>query len=166
MRNSWLIVGLVVSVALNVFLIGAGAGVIALGRTMARENPAAQPAGALMVATAGLPQPDRRAFRQMLRDEGAQVRADALRSRAIRIDAWNGVTDAKPDAAAIKAKLAESRQVDIGVRTKVEDRIVDYVLAQAPADRAAFAAGMRRVLTPPAKTAQTPAPAATNAANP
>jgi len=163
MRNSWLIVGLVVSVALNVFLIGAGAGVIALGRTMARENPAAQPAGALVIATAGLPQPDRRAFRQMLRDTGASVRPDSLRSRAMRRDAWSSITDPQPDAAAIKAKLAESRQIDIGVRTKVEDKIVDYVLAQPPADRAAFAAGMRRVLAPPQAAAAPPAPAANTA---
>jgi uncharacterized membrane protein len=161
MRPRWLVIGLVASLAVNLFLIGAGAGVIALGVRMARQQPAAPRAvGALFWATEELPQPDRRAMRLMLRDLRDQLKADTDRSVALRIAAWGALADPKPDVAAINQKLAESRQTDIAVRTRVEQRIVDYAARMPPAERASFAAGMRRVLAPGAPAA----PAPTNAA--
>jgi uncharacterized membrane protein len=158
MGRSWLVGGLIASVTLNLFLIGAAAGVIALGRSMARENAGVRP-GALMIATAGLPQPDRRDFRQMLRQLRAGVIIDVGRSRTARIDAWSALGDPKPDPAAIKAKLALSRQIDTGVRATVEEKLVDYVERLPAADRADFAAGMRRALaSPPAASPASPVP--------
>lgn len=164
MRPRWLVIGLVASLVLNLFLIGAGAGVIALGMQMGRQAPARP--GALFWATQGLPQPDRRDMRLMLRDVRDQAKADTDRSLALRTSAWGALADPKPDAAAINEKLGESRQIDIGVRTRIEQKIVDYVAHLSPADRAIFAAGMRRVLSPPPSPTAPPAPtnAATNAA--
>jgi uncharacterized membrane protein len=163
MRPRWLIIALIASLALNLFLVGAGAGVIALGMRMARQAGPARQAGALFWATQGLPQPQRRDMRLMLRDVRDQVKPDTDRSLALRVAAWGALADPKPDPAAIDATLAQSRQIDIGVRTRVEQKIVDYAAHMAPADRASFAAGMRQVLG-----AQRPAPppAATNAAAP
>ena len=131
MRIPWLAIGLFVSLALNLFLIGAAAGVIALGLRMAREN-------------------------------GAAAAPDAQRSRTFRAAAWSALAEPKPDVAAIKSGLEESRRIDIGVRTRVEQRIVDYVAGMSPASRAIFSAGMRKALTPsgepvPAPTSTTPA---------
>ncbi|HTX51306.1 MAG TPA: periplasmic heavy metal sensor [Caulobacteraceae bacterium] len=162
MGSRWLVGGLIASVALNLFLIGAGAGVIALGSSMAREYAGVRP-GALMAATASLPQPDRHDFRLTLHQIRAAVVADVGRSRALRLDAWSALGDPKSDPVAIKAKLAQSRQIDTGIRATVEEKLVDYVLRLPPADRAAFAAGMRRALTPP-PTSAAPRPGATNAA--
>ncbi len=148
MNGRWLIVALVVSVALNLFLIGAGAGVIALGQQLARENPEARP-GAWIIATKGLPQPDRRNFRLMLRDARDDIAPQARQSRDLRIAAWAALADPKADAGAVKRQLAQSRQIDIAVRTQVEERIVDYVIGLSPDDRRRFAAGMREALTPP-----------------
>jgi uncharacterized membrane protein len=161
MRPRWLVIGLVASLALNLFLIGAGAGVIALGVRMAKAQPP-RPVGALFWATEGLPQPDRRAMRMMLRDLREQVKGDTDRSAALRIDAWNGLAAPTPDTAAINQKLAESRQIDIAVRARVEQSLVDYAVRLPPADRAILAAGMRQVLAP--RTPSSPAPA--NAAAP
>ena len=147
MRPRWLVIGLIVSVVLNLFLIGAAAGVVALGSRMAQENAAARPA-ALYWATQGLPQPDRRQMRQMLVGVRDAVRPDAQRSLALRAAAWSAIADPKPDAAAIEQALAQSRQIDIGVRTQVENKIVAYAVGMPPADRTIFAAGMRRALAP------------------
>ena len=148
MRPRWLVVGLIVSLALNLFLIGAGAGVIALGTRMAGQPATARQLGALFWASDGLPQPARRNMRLMFRDERDAVKADTDRSLALRVAAWGAIADPKPDTAAINQKLAESRQIDIGVRTRVEQRIVDYAAHMSPADRTTFAAGMRQVLNP------------------
>jgi uncharacterized membrane protein len=160
MRARWLVIGLVVSVALNLFLIGAGAGVIALGARMAREAAAGAPRSiGLVLASQGLPQPERRNFRLMLRDVRNEVKADGDHSLALRRDAWGALADPNPDPAAIEQKLQQSRQIDIGVRTHVEQRVVAYAMKMPAPARAIFAAGMRRVLTPRAP----PANAAVNA---
>jgi uncharacterized membrane protein len=162
MRPRWLIVGLIASVALNLFLVGAGAGVIALGMQMAGKPPSTRP-GAFFWASQALPQPDRRAFRQMLTQVRRDTRADSDHSLAVRTQAWGALADPKPDVATIKQQLEQGRQTDIAVRARAEERIVDYVAGLAPADRALFAAGMRRMLRPP--TTQTaPESNATNAA--
>jgi uncharacterized membrane protein len=162
MRAPWLVVGLIASLVLNLFLVGAAAGVIALGVRMAKEAPRPRP-GALFWATQDLPQPDRRAMRQMLGAVRRGVLADSDRSLNLRADAWGGLAAGQPNVAAIKQQLTQSRQIDIAVRTRVEERIVDYVAGLSPQDRAIFAAGMRRVLRPPAAAPQ-PTNAATNAA--
>jgi uncharacterized membrane protein len=154
MRPPWLVIGLIASVAINLFLIGAAAGVIALGLRMARESP--QRPGALLIATAQLPQPDRRNFRQMLVGVRGEIAADTAQSRDLRLAAWGALADPNPDVAAIKARLARSRQIDVGARAKVEEKIADYVAALPPAERTIFAAGMRRVLTAPAGAAAPP----------
>ena len=64
MRPRWMIVLLVVSIALNLFLVGAGAGLLALGLRIARENAGARPA-AFFWATAGMSQPAKRDKRFM-----------------------------------------------------------------------------------------------------
>jgi len=150
MRSRWLIVGLVASVALNLFLIGAGAGVVALGLRMARENPGARPA-VFFWATEAMSQPARRETRRMLLGVRDAVRPDAERSRALRVQAWSGLAAPSPNVAAIKQALAQSRQIDIGVREKVEDQIVDRVAQLQVADRAAYANGMSRSLAAPAR---------------
>ena len=165
MRIPWLAIGLFISLALNLFLIGAAAGVIALGLRMARENGAPNP---LAAATRDLPQPDRRQFRQMLVAERSAVAPDARRSRDLRAAAWSALANPSPDVAAVKSELAQSRTIDIGVRTRVEERVVDYVAGLSPRDRAIFAAGMRKALPAPGERApaQGSAPAANAAATP
>jgi uncharacterized membrane protein len=145
MRPTWVVIALIVSVALNLFLIGAAAGVFALGVSLAREN--ARPRAGLYVrATRDLPESTGRDMRQMLRGVWAQAQGQVAASRQLRLEGWGSLADPKPDAATIKAKLAQSRQLDTTTRATVEERIVDYALTLPPAERDAFAAGMRRVL--------------------
>ena len=148
MSNRWLVAGVIASVALNVFLVGAAAGVVALGVSMA-DHAVLRP-GILLRAAHELPQPDRRAFRMAVAQIWRASAPDLAKSRALRAQAWSAIGDPKPDAAAIKAKLAQGRQIDTSVRGTVEERVVDYALGLPPAERASFARGMQRVLAPPA----------------
>jgi uncharacterized membrane protein len=150
MRARWLVVGLVISLVLNLFLVGAGAGILGLGLRMARENAGARPA-ALFWATQAMSQPARHDTRRMLLSLRDQVRPDVQQSRALRGQAWSALGAATPDPAAIKQTLAQSRQIDLAVRTRVEEAIVDRVAALPRPDRAAYAAGMSRELAAPAR---------------
>ena len=159
MRGRWLIIGLIASVALNLFLIGAGGGRGRPGHAHgASERRGARP-GVLVRATRNLPQPDRRNMRQMLRQAWLEVRPATEQSRALKLDAWRAIADPKADVTTIKAKLAQSRQLDIADRAKAEEELVDYALTLPPADRQIFANGMLRVLTPPARHGPAAGPA-------
>jgi uncharacterized membrane protein len=155
MRARWLILGLVASVAINLFFIGAAAGVIALGMRMAKQG-GPRP-GTFLIATQALPDADRRAMRLMMRQARDATLPDIDRSLAVRAAAWGSLGDAKPDTTQIKQQLAQGRALDIAVRTRVEEQIVDYAAGLSPADRAIFAAGMRRALRPPADQPSPPA---------
>jgi uncharacterized membrane protein len=156
MRGRWMLVGLIVSVALNLFLIGAAAGVVALGARMARLNATDRP-GVMVQATARLPQPDRRNMRLMLRQVGLDARPAVAQSRALRLQAWTAIAEARPDAALIKLKLAQSRQLDLATRAEVEEKVADYVLALPASDRAILADGFRRALPGPPPPPPSPA---------
>lgn len=147
MRRNWLAIGLVASLALNLFLIGAGVGVLALGARLAKQSAITRP-GAMFWATQALPQPDRRAFRQALGGLRSAAKAEAERSLSLRAAAWGAVAGASPDAAAIDAQLAQSRAIDVGLRKGIEEKTVAYAVGMSAADRAIFADGMRRALAP------------------
>jgi uncharacterized membrane protein len=155
MRPSWLVIALVASLVLNVFLVGAGAGVFTLAMRMAHDSAGPRP-GAFQIASRDLPPADRQAMREMLRGAWADVRTAADQSRRLRAEAWGALADPKPDPAAIKQQLAQSRQLDLTARTAVEEKVVDYVAARSPADRTIVVAGLRSVFPPPPGTGPPP----------
>jgi|HubBroStandDraft_1064217.scaffolds.fasta_scaffold26112_1 uncharacterized membrane protein len=160
MRPNWILVGLIASLVVNLFLIGAVAGVIALGANLAKQSIVAPRVGTFVIATEALPQPDRRNFRQMLLGVRMDARPETDKSLALRTGAWGAIADAKPDVAAIEQKLAQSRTIDIASRATAEEKVVSYAAGLPQPDRSSFAAGMIRALTPP------PRPTAPAAAKP
>ena len=166
MRSAWLIVALLISAGVNMFLIGAAVGVtILVVANNAKNHQDAPKPGPLIVASQGLPQAERQDLRQMLSEVRRQARPDTDQSLQLRLQAWGALADPKPDVTAIKQQLTQSRQLDVGVRTKVEEALVDFVAGLNPQDRATFAVAMRRVLlpNPPAQAQPRPQAPATNA---
>ncbi|MFI4975083.1 MAG: periplasmic heavy metal sensor [Caulobacterales bacterium] len=146
MQGRWLIIGLIASVALNLFLLGTAAGVVALGMRMAQEGRPRP--GAFVRATRELPPEPRMAMRAMLQQAWSQQAPAARQSLALRIDAWTALAAPIPDVAAIKQKLEQSRGIDTASRTKVEEAVVNYAAALPADQRAKFAQGMRVALQP------------------
>ncbi len=143
MKGRWTIVLLIVSLAVNLFLIGAAAGVIALGSRMAHLR-AGRPIPVLRAAAASLRPEDRRAFVATLRQGGRAARPTVLQSRALKREVWASVGEATFDPAAAKAKLRQARALDQDTRTTIEDAVIDFI-ARLPADeRARFGAAVTR----------------------
>ena len=142
MNQLWLRITFAASILLNVFLIGAAAGILALGARVARERPAGPGGpGQFWRASQVLPPPDARAFRQQLRARAESIRPQAEAAGRARREAW--LTGAQPafDAAAVKAALARARNLDMVTRQSLEDAVVDAAAA-LPTDqrRAVFRA--------------------------
>jgi len=142
-----LIFGLVASVALNLFAAGALVGTI-----IARHGLGARHAGAmgqlpgrgLIRASEGLSEPEREAFRQVLRDHAPQAQADVRRARDARNRGWAALDADTVDTVAIERDLNAARDLEIQARTRIEQGIVSYALTLPRADRAILAEGLTR----------------------
>ncbi len=143
MNRTWVKVVFVASLVLNLFLIGAAAGVLALGARMARDRPqgGGPPPGGmgqLARATMVLPPAERQAFRQALRREGESMRPQGEANRRARQEAWLVGDRDNYDANAVKAALARARVGDQAARARVEEKVVDLASALPPPQRRAF----------------------------
>jgi uncharacterized membrane protein len=144
MRDRGLVIALIVSLALNLFLISAGASAY----LFVRHAPAAVAAVGLRRAVTALSQPDRKAFVALLRSNGRQVRPDNRRARALRDQAWSGLADGSESADVIKRQLADARAINQASRSTVEDAVVDFGLALDPAGRHALGEALRPAVKP------------------
>jgi uncharacterized membrane protein len=146
MSGRWTIIALVASLALNLFLLGAGAAVIVIGARVAHQRAevaASRPVPALRRAALALPPEQRRAFVGAVRSVAQAQRPGAQQARALRGAAWDSLATTQVDAAAIKAELNQARTLEVGARAKIEDTMVDFAVTLPQPQRAAVAGAMR-----------------------
>ena len=138
-----LVVTLIVVGWLELFLMMAGG----TAYLLSRHTPTTAAGVGLRRAVTALDQPDRKAFVALLRSNGAKVRPDNRRARALRDQAWSGLADGSETADVIKRQLAEARALNQASRQTVENAVVDFGLSLDPAGRRALGQALR----PPAK---------------
>jgi len=133
-------IALIVSIILNLFLVGAlVAGLISLRSGARMIN-----AGSLRIAGAELPKAERRPFRLALRQARRAMRPVLLDARAARSEAARLLRQPTIDQAALVAALDRARADDMAVRAAVERRAVAYAATLPSADRAKLADAMQR----------------------
>ncbi|MBZ9769627.1 periplasmic heavy metal sensor [Mesorhizobium sp. CA6] len=136
------------SLVLNVFLIGAVAG--GAGWLIGKSNPGYS----LESAGGRLPAADRKVFRQALRDVRRQSRDVILDGQAARREAANLLQQPALDTNALAAALERARNADVTVRTRIEQRIIEFAASGSPEDRRLLADALLRRAgrqPPPAK---------------
>lgn len=148
MNRNWTGVALAISVVINVFLVGAAVGILALGAHMAREHRPPGPGGGglLWRASLALPPGEARAFRQAMRAQAQANRPLAEAGRRARHEAWLAAAGPTFDAAAVKAALARARALDQTARSRLEESLVDVAGALPAAQRQAV---FRTLAEPP-----------------
>ncbi|PVM78458.1 periplasmic heavy metal sensor [Caulobacter radicis] len=148
--NRSLIVALVVSGALNLFLVGGIAGAAWMRHETRREAPAAALAQRPPLWTAGrdLPPDQRRALRRTLREAALENRADAQAARAERRAVVEAMADGRFDRAQAERRMAAARALESGVRAKVDGRLVAFAESLPAEERKVLAEGLRRVYAP------------------
>ena len=166
MKPRGLIIALVVSVAFNLFLAGLIVGGAVVARRVAEARPveaAGQNRAPLWRAGDELPQPKRRAFRQMFRQAGLETRDAVGQARAIRREAIASMEAPDYDAAVALEKLNRARQLDGQARSQVEAKILAFAATLTPDERERLAQGLRRAMVgqlrePPARGDRAPMP--------
>jgi uncharacterized membrane protein len=124
---------------LNTFLIGALAGG---GLTWIRNSQAR--AGVMPLAGEQLPSSQRKALRAALNDARKDQRPTILEAQQAKIDAASILGQPTLDTEALSAALARARNADIALRTKLEERAVDFAATLSYDERRALAESLIR----------------------
>lgn len=130
---------LAISLAFNVFIVGAAVGGIYAWRHFGGGG---REAGGLLVAARQLGPDQRKAFRQVLVAARRDARADAAAAVASRDELRRLLAQPTLDRAAIDAALAATRAADMKVRAHVEGAVVDFAAGLDAQDRAKLIEGL------------------------
>lgn len=142
MSRRVLLIALFISLAVNLFTVGAVVGGLAVAsRTppAVRANPNARPGPALWAAAGALDPEQRREFRHVLREQGPITNQRLRAARQARRDAWALMAREPFDAAAVNQALDQARAAEMAARRDVEHRIVEFSGRLPPGARARFA---------------------------
>lgn len=142
MTARWTSIALIVSAALNLFLLGTAITVIAMGAHRTRHWLPQRTT--LRAAALSLPPDQRSRFIALLRAEGDGIEVASRQARDLRAAAWGSLTAPTFDSVVAKGDLARARALNQASRGKVEDGVLDFVAALPPGDRARFGEAMRR----------------------
>jgi len=124
---------------LNTFLIGALAGG---GLTWIRNSQAR--ASMMPLAGEQLPSSQRKALRAALNEVRKDQRPTILEAQQAKIDAASILGQPTLDTEALSAALARARNADIALRTKLEERAVDFAATLSYDERRALAESLIR----------------------
>jgi uncharacterized membrane protein len=127
------------SLVLNLFVVGAIAGVLILRQQTLAQAGSGDP---VMNAADALPTAQREAFRTMISARLQVLRAPLHDARIARRTAMARLGAAPFDRAAAGADLARGRQDDANARGLLEDGILDFAATLPPDQRAALAKGL------------------------
>lgn len=145
MSRRTLAVMLFISLAVNLFLIGAVVGGLVVGQRVHHQRPAMARGGQPLWSAANELSPEqRRDYRRLLRGEAGEVRAGMSEVRAARAEAWRGLSAEPLDPAAVKRDLNAARARELAIRSGIEARIVDFAAELTPAERARLVDGLTR----------------------
>lgn len=137
MSPRWIRGLVIASVVLNVFLAGAFVG----GAVWLRNAKAGV---SLESAGRQLPNQDRKAFRQALRQVRVESRQIILDGQQARQEAADLLLQPVMDKAALSAALERARNADVTVRTRLEQAIVNFAANTSPENRSVLAQALLR----------------------
>ncbi|MEC5406114.1 periplasmic heavy metal sensor [Paraburkholderia sp. MPAMCS5] len=166
--RSWKIV-LIVSLVLNVFLLGAIAG--GAYQWFAAKRGAAAPLiaqqRALRFAAEPLSAERQKAFADSLKNGRRDGRPFAREAREGRREVLRLLAAPQLDRAALDAALARTRAADSSLRAQMESSVADFAASLSPEERVEFAESLRvrgqwREPPPPVKGAKPANPASSN----
>lgn len=153
MKGRWLLSGLVISLALNLFLVGLGIGALVFGGGK-REPDAEAVAGPrrapLWMAGRGLSEAYRPAYREVLMQATREARPDLIESRRLKRRAFDAMATTPYDAQAVAADLEKARALEFKARTRLERDIAAFAATLPPDERSALSDSLRVVMARPA----------------
>lgn len=159
MKGRWLLTGLVVSLALNLFLVGLGVGALVFGggKRGAEAETVAPRRAPMWMAGRGLSEAYRPAYRQVLMRATRETRADLMESRRLKRQAFDAMAATPYDARAVAADLERARALEFKTRTRLEQEIAAFAATLPPEERSALSEALRAAMIRPGPGRAAPA---------
>jgi uncharacterized membrane protein len=147
---------LFVSLALNLFILGAAAGAFLFGARF-HERPSQFRGGGnpMLAAAQALPDDQREPYREALRSGAMAVGPKLRDARMLRHDAWLRLGADPVDAAAVTADLDRARALETEARGEVDRAIVGFAAKLPAGQRGALGAALAN---PPQRRGPRPPP--------
>ena len=141
MSRRTLFILLFVSLALNLFVLGAAAGAFLFGDRLHPARPPGMRGGGppMFAAAAALPPAEAEAYREALSAEALAVRPKLHEAHRMRREAWLKLGADPVDAAGIAAELDKARELQAQAQSEVDRKIVEVAARLPAADRGRFA---------------------------
>jgi uncharacterized membrane protein len=143
MSNRARTIVLAISLAFNVFIVGAAVGGAYMWHAFGPHRPGIAARGGLGRAAEKLPAAERKAFRQMLAQTRKDAASDVAVARSGRMKLAQLMTADPIDRQAIDAQLSVIRQADSALRAKLEKTVIDFFETLTPSERQTFVEGLR-----------------------
>ena len=136
-----LTIALFVSLAVNLFAIGAVVGGLVVAGRLAESRLESMRPGppAFFGAMDALPAERQDAYRQTLRGEAGEVRRKLMAAGQARREAWSQLAAEPLDTTAVRRDLARAQAIEAEARGAIEGRVVDFAADLSPAERRRFA---------------------------
>lgn len=131
-----------VSLALNLFLLGAAVGGGLIAWKHWKDRPGRGPA--LYEAARALPAEEQEALRRSMRAVAMKARPDFMQAREARHEAARLAAAPTFDRAAVAAQLERSREAEIRGRVVMEAGVLDVMAGLKPEGRAQLAPALLR----------------------
>ncbi len=141
----WLLpTALFVSLALNVFVVGAFVGVHLAGREQHRGPPDLRPRSPVAAAVRELSPEQQAAWRAQMPDFAQTFGPKVREARQLTRQTFRGFGDDPFDADAKQAALKQARALEQESRAEMDRRLVAFAAKLPPADRAKFGEALAR----------------------
>jgi uncharacterized membrane protein len=131
-----LVILLFVSLALNLFILGAAAGAYFFGDRMHHRRPEFRGGNPMLAASAVLPDNEAQAYRDAVSAQVMAERQKVHEARTIRHDAFVRLGADPVDPAAITGDLDRARALETDARGEIDHAIVQFAAKLPAADRA------------------------------
>jgi uncharacterized membrane protein len=141
MSPRWKII-LGVSLALNLFLLGAGVGVVVVGARLVGERSDLRRGGEgqrMAAAFQALPPERREALRDIMRTQALDAAEDLRAAREARQEATRLMTADPYDATGVAAALTRAREAEGRARARIDATLASKLAGLSPQERAVFA---------------------------
>ncbi|HEV2531062.1 periplasmic heavy metal sensor [Phenylobacterium sp.] len=143
MSRRTLLILLFVSLALNLFILGAGAGAFLFGeRLFPHRQPQFRGGPPMFAAASTLPDAEAQAYRDALSAQALAVRPRLREARMLRHDAWTKLGADPVDPAGVVADLDKARAMQAQAQSEVDKKIVEFAAKLPATERRRFAAAM------------------------
>lgn len=142
MKGRGLLIALIVSLAVNLFVLGGLAGAMMMGWGRQKPPPGGPPR--LAAAGAALTPAQREAWQTAIRQAAQTSGAKVQEARQLRREAWRGLSDETVDAQAMLAQLNRSRTLELQARSEMDRAVVGFAATLPAEERRKLADALSR----------------------